>query len=396
MKLLAFPYFLLTACAWANWPQFRGPGGLGVASGDAPPAELTSSNILWSAELPGRGLGSPIVWGDKVFLSAASGPQQERLHIFCFSSKDGSRLWERQFQATGRTMCHEKTCVAAPTPCTDGERVYVLYSTNDVICLDFDGNVQWLRGLTHDYPNASNSLGMASSPVIVDGTLVAMIENDSDSFTVGLDAKSGENRWKMARTKTANWSSPVLFQQGSKTNVGLMSKDGVVAVDPTTGSQLWRLDGGGSTIPSCTVAGQMLYVPVKGLTAYDFSKTGIPPEEAWSSAQMNSATATPVAAEGFIYTVNGAGVLNKASATDGKAAWKLRLDGRFSASPVLAGNRLFIPTEDGVLKVVDITAEPEGKITSQLKLGETILGTPAIAGGSLYLRCDQHLWKIGK
>jgi outer membrane protein assembly factor BamB len=185
--------------ASADWRQFRGPAGNGIVNDPALPTQLDTKNIHWTIDLPGRGLSSPIVVGDRVYLTAASGPKQDRLHVICFSAKDGKKLWERQFRATGRTMTHEKTCVAAPTPVSDGERIFAIFSSNDVLCLDLDGNLLWLRGLTRDYPNASNSLGMSSSLTVADGVLITMVENDSESFTAGLDAKTGVNRWKLDR-----------------------------------------------------------------------------------------------------------------------------------------------------------------------------------------------------
>ena len=106
-------------------------------------------------------------------------------------------------------MCHEKTCVAAPTPVSDGESLYILFSSNDLICLDLKGQLRWLRGITVDYPNVSNSLGMASSPVWVDGVLVVQVENDSQSMALGVDPRTGKNLWKLDdRPKGANWTSP--------------------------------------------------------------------------------------------------------------------------------------------------------------------------------------------
>src|SRR5690606_16848625 len=147
--------------------------------------------IEWSQELPGRGLSSPIIVGDQVIVTASSGYRQTRLHVLSFAAADGSLQWEREFWATGRTASHPKTCVAAPTPASDGERIFAFYSSNDLACLDLDGNLLWYRGLTYDFPNASNSLGMSSSLVVADGTVVAMVENDSDSFTTGVDPQTG-------------------------------------------------------------------------------------------------------------------------------------------------------------------------------------------------------------
>ena len=146
-----------------------------------------------------------------MFLTCSSGPEQNRLRVLCFDATDGQLLWERQFWATGRTVCHEKTSVAAPTPCTDGKRLYAIFSSNDLVCLDFEGNLIWLRGITADYPNVSNSLGMSSSLVVTNGVVVAQVENDSESYAIGIDAMTGMNSWKIGREKLANWTSPVIL-----------------------------------------------------------------------------------------------------------------------------------------------------------------------------------------
>ena len=195
MRLLLILAFLPVAGrASSDWLQFRGPGSSGNAGeGSNPPRTFEGADgVAWKAALPGRGLSSPLVSGGRVFVTAASGPKQERLHVLCFGDGDGKLIWEREFRATGRTMCHAKTCNAAPTPCSDGKHVYALFSSNDLICLDMEGNLVWLRGLMVDYPNAGNSLGLASSPVMAGGVVVAQIENDSDSFTAGIDAGTGE------------------------------------------------------------------------------------------------------------------------------------------------------------------------------------------------------------
>ena len=159
-------------CPASDWLQFRGP----LSSGNAPTTAGAGNLALsWKAPLPGRGLSSPLIAGNRVFLTAASGPKQETLHVLCFDATTGNSLWERSFRATGRTMCHEKTCNAAPTPCSDGSRIFALFSSNDLLCLDLDGNLLWLRGLMVDFPNAANTLGLASSPIIAGNSLNTQI-----------------------------------------------------------------------------------------------------------------------------------------------------------------------------------------------------------------------------
>ena len=184
---LLFPSLLLAA----DWSQFRGSDLTGVDADASPPRAFDAGSIAWKASLPGRGLSSPLVIGGRVYLTAARGNKQQVLHVMCLNAAVGKQIWDREFRATGRTMCHPKTCNAAPTPCSDGKFLYALYSSNDLICLDLEGNLKWLRGLTLDYPNASNSLGLASSPVVTDGVVVVQVENDSDSFT---DRNSGWSR----------------------------------------------------------------------------------------------------------------------------------------------------------------------------------------------------------
>ena len=231
-----FRTLFLTACLLlspvtgrSDWLNFRG------VDGTAPTGPGANASIKWKIQLPGRGLGSPIIVGDRLFVSASSGPLQRRLHVLCFSAKTGEKLWERQLQATGRTMCHEKTAVAAPSMASDGQRVFALFSSNDLFAFDLDGSLLWLRGLTVAYPNASNSLGMASSPLVVGGVLVTPSENDSESFVAGLNLKNGRNIWKLERPKLANWTSPLAWQG----NALLQSGKGMTSVDPATGSILF-------------------------------------------------------------------------------------------------------------------------------------------------------------
>jgi outer membrane protein assembly factor BamB len=397
MKPLALTLSLLASvtAARADWPQFRGPDGNGIARALRLPDKIDSNSIAWAADLPGRGLSSPIIIGDRVFVTCSSGPRQDRLHVICFNAKDGTKRWERQFWATGRTMCHEKTSVAAPTPASDGERLFAIYSSNDLVCLDLDGNLLWLRGLTRDYPNASNSLGMSSSLTVADGVVIAMVENDDDSFTVGLDAKTGVNRWKLARPRTANWTSPMLFKSGTTTHALLQSSKGLVAVEPANGRIVWQYTDGASTIPSATVSDGVVYVPSHGITALKPEPDGQSPKQLWRSGQLRPATSSPVVVNQRVFVLNDAGVLTCGDAANGNRLWQLRTKGPYSATPVGAGNLLYCVNEKGVLQVIDIAA-PEGAVLSELDLGRTILSTPSMANGAVYIRSDGKLWKFGK
>lgn len=376
---------LAASAAKADWLQFRGPNAAAVSTETKVPA--VEVKIAWAADLPGRGLSAPIVVGDKVFVTCASGPGQEKLHVFCFNAADGSKRWERAMRSTGRTMTHPKTSVAAATPCSDGDRVFALFSSNDLFAFDLDGNLLWLRGLTFDYANASNSLGMSQSPVVVDGTLVVQSENDSESFAAGLDVATGRNKWKMDRPKAANWSSATVW----KGAVALQSSKGILAVEPATGKTVWDYSDGASTIPSSVVTGEALYAVSHGITALAPEKGSV--TQLWRNEKLNPGTASPLVLGDHIYVVNGAGVLIKASLKNGDELWKLRMKGPFSGSPVAAGKHIYAVNERGIFQVIDPEA-PEGKVTQEIELKETVLTTPAISGSAIYVRSDAKLWKL--
>ena len=397
LRTLALAALPLTAFA-GDWPQFRGPDSTAVSADAKIPAK---PKIDWSAPLPGRGLASPIVVGTKVFITCSSGPKQERLHLICFNAADGAKIWERQLQATGRTMSHPKTAIAASTPCSDGRRVFALWSCNDLAAFDLDGNLLWVRGLTTDYPNASNSIGMASSPIVIGETVVTMIENDSESYSLGVDANTGRNLWKLDRPKAANWTSPLPLRADAKpaTIALLQSSKGLLAVDAASGSRLWEYTGGASTMSSSVVAAGVIYAPSNGVTALTPQASNAAPEQLWNSKQINPATISPLVLDGRIFSINGAGVITTADTKTGGIGWKLRLTGPFSGSPVGAGSHLLAVNEKGLVQVVDI-AKPEGAITGTLQLPmnaetkEMILCTPALSEGHVFVRTDSTLWRM--
>lgn len=390
--LVAFlaPFILHPSSFSADWLQFRGPNGGGVST--EAKAAGPQLKVAWSVSLPGRGLSSPIVVGDKVFVTCASGPEQHSLHVFCFDAKSGKTEWERVMRASGRTMTQSKTNVAAPTPCSDGERVFAQYSSNDLFAFDLDGNLQWLRGLTYDYANASNSLGMAQSLSVVGGTLIVQSENDSESFAAGLDVTTGVNRWKIDRPKAANWTTALhLDTGGTKPVVALQSSKGILGIEPSTGREVWNYADGASTIPSSAMGGGILYAASHGITA--LRPEGSSVSQLWRNEKLNPGTASPVIIGDAIYVLNNAGVLIRASTKNGDEAWKLRLKGPFSGSPVAAGKFIYIAGERGDFQVVDTTAK-DGEVVCTVELKETILSTPAISNGAVFIRSDGTLWKL--
>jgi outer membrane protein assembly factor BamB len=392
--LSPFLFLLLLSSLHADWLAFRGSQGNGSFDQTAPASLSLKSRNGWSQALPGRGLSSPILVGDLVVLTASSGPNQETLHILAFDARSGSPQWERKFKATGRTICHEKTCVAACTLVSDGKALVAQFSSNDVFCLDLQGQLLWLRGLTFDYPNAANGLGMSSSPVLAEGVAIIQVENDADSFTFGLDLANGATLWKKDRPRGANWTSPIVMRTKGREIVALQSKDGLSAIEPSSGEEIWSFDEGASTIPSSAWSQQgLVLVPSNGLTALKMNATGERPEKVWTDNKLKPGTGSPTVVKDKVYVVNGANVLSCAEITSGKILWRLRLKGPVSSSPVANSDRLFLFSETGLGQVVGLD-KPEGEVVGTVDLEDTILCTPALASDGLFVRSDKKLWKL--
>jgi outer membrane protein assembly factor BamB len=389
-------FVLLTGLAGnlsaADWLQFRGNNADGVVTGEGP-AKLDKT--AWTAPLPGKGISGPIVVGDRVFLTACSGHDQERLHVLAIGATDGKLIWERQFWATGRTMCHPKMSVASSNPASDGEHIIAFFSTNDLVCLDRDGKLLWFRGLTYEYPNASNSLGMASSPVVAGDTVIVQVETDDDSFAMGVDIENGETRWKLDRPHQNNWTSPVILRGSDREQdvVVLQSSKGLSGIRPRTGELVWTYTEGASTVASSTVGEGMIFVPSNGVTALSCPSPAAMPAKRWRAQQLGPGYASVLYLDGRIYSVNGTPVLMAADAKTGHIDWRLRLTGTFYASPIPAGKRIYFFNDAGLGQVVELGKE-RGKIASQRDFQEGILCTPALVDKALYVRSDQHLWKI--
>ena len=201
---------LSLALVAADWPGFRGDGTAVSPEPNLPVGFnlATGEGLRWKAELPARGVSSPAVVGDRVYVTCSDGVKGDRLHVLAFDAGTGKRLWHRQLAATGPTACHPKTCMAAPTPVADATGVYALFATGDLAAFDRDGALRWYRSLPTDYPGLSNQVGMAASPVLAAGRLIVPMDNTVESFVAGLDTATGANVWRQSRPKETGWLTP--------------------------------------------------------------------------------------------------------------------------------------------------------------------------------------------
>jgi outer membrane protein assembly factor BamB len=362
------------------------------------PQELgAEKNVAWRADLPGRGLSSPIVVGGRVFLTASSGRRQDQLHVLAFDVPTGRQLWHRRILATGPTDSHPKSCMAAATPVSDGRLVVALFGSGDLVCVDLEGNVQWLRSLYDENPGATDGRGLATSPILAAGNLIVDMQNQNTSFTCGIDLASGASRWRIDRPRELNWTTPLVLPctTAAETLVLLQGSTRLSACDPATGKEVWGLDRKSHPIASSALAGNVLLVPGdQGLVAFALQPNGTAPKLLWEKPKLSPSTSSPVVLDGRVYCLRGA-ILVAGDVKTGEVIGQLRLKGAFSSSPVAAGGCLYCFNEDGLAYVI----RPGSKDPVVLASGafkETILATPAIDAGALYIRSDKHLWKLGK
>ncbi len=378
-----------------DWLQFRGDSR-NVAEGNPPTTWANGENVQWKAPLVGRGPSSPIVVGDRVVVTSSDGVLQDRLIVSCFSLKSGEQLWQRNFWATGRTATHSMSANAAPTPASDGERIFAFYSSNDLACLDLNGELLWYRGLAADFPKAGNDVGMASSPIVVDGAVIVQIENQGDSFAAGLDAKTGETLWRLDRPKQANWASPTELPTVNGSQVLLQSPNGVTSHRPRTGEEIWRYEANCQSVASPTAEPGKVYLPTnEGLALLKLSDDSDSPELVWQKQSLNVGPASPVVRGNFIYALQ-RGILSCADAETGRVLWKKRFSGEYWGTPLLVGDKLYLANKDGEAQVVLLDSDEKDPTVEVTKMDETMLASPVVAGDALFMRTEDHLWKIAR
>ncbi|MEM7784493.1 MAG: PQQ-binding-like beta-propeller repeat protein [Planctomycetota bacterium] len=398
--------FLPTMCQADDWTQFRGTGGKSVSQAKPPVVFDANTNIAFKTPMPGKGASGPIVIGDRVIVTCSSGENQDQLQTVCVDAKTGKELWKQEFWATGRCFCHPLSANAAPTPASDGERVYAFYSSNDLACMDLDGNLIWYRGLAVDYPKAGNDVGMSSSPAVKDGIVVVQVECQGDSFAMGLDAETGVTIWTKERNKVAVWSSPLIIEAGERSLVVLQSTTGVDVVDLKTGETAFQSEGETSSISSPAISDGKLFVPIEGTTAFAVSPDGSLSQE-WNSPQLRPSSMSSVVYKNKLYALNRGGVLAVYNTADGTQVQKVRaIKGSNWSTPVVANGHMYFFAQAGgcfVIKLDEeglvVTGDSNGaaEIINECNFeDEVFLGSPAIAGDALYVRSDRYLYKIGK
>lgn len=394
--------------AAADWPHWRGPDHDGTSAERGLPVTWSEDeNVAWKLPLPGVSGATPIVAGGTIFLNVGSGA---RLELWAVDAKDGTVRWKRPLGAGNEQT--RKGDMSSPSPVTDGERVWVVTGTGMVSAFDFSGRQLWWRDLQKDYGAFGLNWGYASSPLLVDGTLVVQVlhgmNTDDPSYLLALDAASGETRWRVERPTDARmespdaYTTPVLLTAHGRRELVVSGGDYVTGHDPKTGEELWRIAGLNPAkernyriVATPIVVGDRLFVPsrVSPLLALSVPAKGAP-EVAWS-LDRGTDVPSPVSDGERLYVVNDDGILRRFDAAGGEQIGDpLRLGGTHSASPVLADGKLYAINERGVTTVVSV-GDGEPRILAENALSGFTLASPAIADGRIYLRTAEHLYCIG-
>lgn len=375
--------------------QFRGTDGRNVIpTGKAPTEWSLEKNLAWKVHLPGRAVNGVIVVDGQVIATSASGHLQDRLHIWSLNEVSGEPKWKRTIYSTGRAFCHPLSSMAAPTPASDGKSIFALFATNDLVCLDLQGNLLWTRGLGIDFPGAFDDRGFASSPLVIDGTVIVQLACQGDSLVLGIDAVTGQTKWRKDLPRITAWTSPTLFVVDGKNHVMVQSAKDFHVIEPATGDSRWRYEAQGSLIPSPTTNDQSIFIASAGLTKLDVDSKSPTPTKIWSEQRLGASGGSPVAAGDRIYLIRGNNVLTCADAKEGSIVWQLRMKGsRMWATPLLIGNLLYVVNDAGLTQVVDVSGK-QGRLVSENDLAEEILGSPAYSSGAIYLRGVNHVFKV--
>ncbi len=414
----------------AGWPHWRGPAHTGVAPGSAPVQWSDTTNVAWKVEIPGRGHSSPVVWGDRVFLttaiptgrSAAPGAepagrgrrgggggegagQEHRFEVIALDRASGKVAWRQvALTATPHEGYHQMYgSFASNSPTTDGERVYASFGSRGVYAYAMDGRPVWQKDFGLQM-RMFNAFGEGVGPVLDGGRLILLFDHEGDGILTMLDAATGRELWRTPRTEGTNWAAPLVVTHAGRKQIVVNSPRKVRSYDYETGAPIWEAAGLGlNTIPR-PVQQQDQVLVMSGfinpkLMAIKLGRQGDltgTDAIAWTATRGLSYTASPVLHEGKLYFTTDTGMVSSLDAATGTAAYQqIRLPKPYNikASPVLAGGHLYFPTEEGDTVVAKVGPAFDIVATNTLS-DQSFIASPAVAGGDMYLRSRTHLFKI--
>ncbi len=428
-SLAIFTAWLQAAADPGQWPKWRGPDDNGIARGDAPLRWSDGENIKWKAPIAGRGHSSPVIWGDKIFLTTAvptgpaaapaapetqrrggppgnSGPQAEhRFEVVSLDRKTGKVLWQRTAKtATPHEGFHRMYgSFASNSPVTDGKRVYAFFGSRGIYCYDLDGKLIWEKDLDVAM-KMRLQFGEGTAPALDGDSLILNFDQQSGSFIVVLDKNNGKEIWRANRDEISAWAMPLVIEHAGRRQVIVSATNKVRSYDLKTGKVIWECGGlGQNVIPAPVKMGDTVIV-MSGFRdpnmlsirlGRDGDLTGTD-AVLWTNTRGNSYTPSPVLFDGKLFFLTDNGTVSCLNAKTGEPYYqqqRLPKPYSFKSSPVLAGGKLYMASEDGDVVVLKASEKYEVLATNTLN-DEFFIATPAIADGEIYLRGRNTLFCI--
>jgi len=430
--LLIATCFSSTALSQTNWPQWRGLNASGVSSETGLPTDWDGSkNIRWKAAIPGRGHSSPIVWGNKIFLTTSiEGPvvpgaeavrhmhkgQEYRhpdsvgadhsytLKLLCVDLDSGKILWDKTvYEGTVYDNRHKKNTYASATPVTDGKFVYISFEAEGIYCYDFDGKRIWKTSVGKI---AKGGMGPGTSPVLYENLLILQADQEygEGSFIAAVDKKNGKEVWRVERDQRRSWATPLLIKTSQRTELVTSGPNKIISYDPATGRELWRAPGVISNPIPSPVTGQGLVFVTAGSDAkraFAIRLGGSGDLEGttnvvWSYEKGTAYVPSPILYNEYLYLITDAGAITCLEAATGKVIYQTRIPmaASFTASPVAFEGKIMFVSEDGDSFI--LKAGPVPEILDANGLGEPVYASPAIVAGRILIRGQSNLYCIGK
>ena len=425
--------------AAGSWPSFRGPDAAGVADGMNLPETwngTSGENILWRVAIPGLAHSSPVVWGDRVYITSAISSfesatfkpglygdgdaskdrSSHRWVVQAFNKHNGELIWERvAYEGTPNEKRHMKSTYASPTPTTDGRIVVAYFGSQGLHAYDVDGNFLWSIDLGHVNVGAYNApnieWGTASSPLLWNGRVFLQVDTQEDDFLLSIDAATGEVLWKADRDELPTWGTPTVVPAGGTPELVTNGANFIRGYDPMTGAELWRLGRSSKiTAPTPIFTSDHIVVasgrgPERPIFVLRHGARGdltLPEGESssedvvWSKVRRGPYMPTPLIYEGILYVLANNGVFDAYDLQTGEELYRQRiphLGSGLSASPVAADGKIYLSSEDG--DIIVVKAGPEFEHLGTNSMGELLMATPALSEGVMYVRSVDSLFAIG-
>ena len=411
------------AFAQQTWPQWRNDDFSSVGNADLPTEFGPQKNLLWRAPLPGGGGASPVVAGERIFVTTAVG--KNKAALVCFSLA-GEKLWQHDYELKGKMKADGST-IASPSPVTDGEHVWAMMATGELKCLTIDGDLVWSKKLQDEYGKFNILFGYSSTPVLDDGKLYVMvIDGDmkakpkltSEGQVICLDASTGKEEWLHLRRTSGtvetmhSYASPTIYRDTDRSLLLIHGADFLTAHDLDSGDEVWRCgglngvgDGYNPTlrfVASPVVAERQIIVPSAKngpmLCLKPDGKGDITEDDnvnVWRMQKGTPDVSTPVVHDGVIYLVEKKGIVRAVDFATGKELYRNRVSAdKHRSTPVIAGDKLFVAGRDGTIAVLKTGKEFE--VLAKNELGEDTTASPAIANNVLYIRTNKALYAFGE